>query len=384
MAATQSDYYQTLEVSRDADAATLKSAYRKLAMKFHPDRNPGNAGAEAQFKACNAAYECLKDPQKRAAYDRFGHEAYSQGMNGGGGGGGFGGGRGGQSDFGDIGDIFETIFGSAFGGGAGGARQQQRRGADLRYDMQIGLDDAFNGKSTEIEIEVSQSCNTCEGSGATPGTSERTCNLCHGAGAVRAKQGLFVVERPCPTCGGRGRVIENPCGDCRGEGRLDLPQTLSVDIPPGVDTGTRIRLSGKGEAGQRGAAPGDLYIFIHVKPHPLFEREGTTLATRVPVSFTAAALGGSVDIPDLDGSTNTVEIPVGIQSGKQLRVRGAGMPVLQGRGRGDMVVEIAVETPTKLSRKQKEILEQFRDTETGEECPESRSFFGKLKDAFGT
>ncbi|EAQ30179.1 DnaJ molecular chaperone [Erythrobacter sp. NAP1] len=378
--ATQTDYYSLLEVSRDADGSTIKSAYRKLAMKWHPDRNPGNAEAEAKFKACNEAYECLKDPQKRAAYDRFGHEAFTQGMNGGGG---PGGGHG-PDGFADIGDIFETIFGSAFGGGGMGAqRQRQRRGADLRYDMQVTLDEAFHGKSTEIEIEVSQSCDTCDGSGAAPGTSERTCNLCHGQGSVRAKQGLFVVERPCPTCGGRGQVIEDPCGDCRGEGRVDKAQALQVDIPPGVDTGTRIRLSGKGEAGQRGAPPGDLYIFVHVKEHPLFEREGTTLATRVPISFTTAALGGSVDIPDLDGSTNTVDIPVGIQSGKQLRVRGAGMPVLQGRGRGDLVVEVKVETPTKLSRKQREILEQFRDTETGEECPESRSFFSKIKEAFG-
>ncbi|MBV7259999.1 molecular chaperone DnaJ [Erythrobacter crassostreae] len=381
--ATETDYYELLQVTRDADGSALKSAYRKLAMKFHPDRNPGDAEAEAKFKACNEAYECLKDPQKRAAYDRFGHDAYKQGMSGGGGGGGFGGGAG-QGDFGDIGDIFETIFGSAFGGGGQGrGRQQQRRGADLRYDMQVTLEEAFDGKSTEIEIEVSQSCDTCEGSGSTPGTGERTCNLCHGQGAVRAKQGLFVVERPCPTCGGRGSVIEDPCGDCRGEGRVDKAQALAVEIPPGVDTGTRIRLSGKGEAGQRGAPPGDLYIFIHVKPHTVFEREGTTLATRVPVSFTTAALGGSVDIPDLDGSTNTVDIPVGIQSGKQLRVRGAGMPVLQGRGRGDLVVEIGVETPTKLSRQQKEILEQFRETETGDECPESKGFFSKLKDAFG-
>lgn len=384
MAATQTDYYETLGVSRDADGAALKSAYRKQAMKWHPDRNPGDAEAEAKFKACNEAYECLKDPQKRAAYDRFGHEAFTQGMNGGGGPGGFGGRGGQQGDFGDIGDIFETIFGSAFGGGGmGGQRQQQRRGADLRYDMQVSLDEAFHGKSTEIEIEISASCDTCDGSGAKPGTAERTCNLCNGHGAVRAKQGLFVVERPCPTCGGRGQVIEDPCNICRGEGRVDKLQTLAVDIPPGVDTGTRIRLTGKGEAGARGAPPGDLYIFIHVKPHALFEREGTTLATRVPVSFTTAALGGKVDIPDLDGSTNTVEIPVGIQSGKQLRVRGAGMPVLQGRGRGDMVVEIKVETPTKLNRKQREILEQFRETETGDECPESKGFFSKLKDAFG-
>ncbi len=377
MATSQIDYYSTLGVARDADGSTLKSAYRKLAMKYHPDRNPGDSDAEAKFKACNEAYECLKDPQKRAAYDRYGHEAFVQGMHGG------GGGRGPQSDFADIGDIFETIFGSAFGGGGRG-RQTNRRGADLRFDMQVSLEEAFHGKSTEIEIEVSQSCETCDGSGASPGTSERQCNLCHGHGTVRAKQGLFVVERPCPTCGGRGTVIEDPCEECRGEGRVDRAQTLAVEIPPGVDTGTRIRLSGKGEAGERGAPAGDLYIFIHVQPHALFEREGTTLATRVPVSFTAAALGGKIDIPDLDGGTNTVEIPVGIQSGKQLRVRGAGMPVLQGRGRGDLVVEITVETPTKLSRKQKEILEQFRETETGEECPESRSFLSKLKDAFGT
>jgi molecular chaperone DnaJ len=384
MSSAQTDYYTMLEVSRDADGNTLKSAYRKLAMKFHPDRNPGDASAEARFKAISEAYDCLKDPQKRAAYDRYGHDAFTQGMNGGGGGpfgGGFGGGRG---DFADIGDIFETIFGSAFGGGGGAQRAQNRRGADLRYDMQVSLEEAFHGKSTEIEIEVSQSCDTCDGTGATPGTSERSCNLCGGMGSVRAKQGLFVVERPCPTCNGRGSIIENPCRPCRGEGRLDKAQTLKVDIPAGVDTGTRIRLSGKGEAGQRGAPAGDLYIFLHVARHAVFEREGTTLATRVPVSFTTAALGGCVEIPDLDGSTNRLEIPAGIQSGKQLRIRGAGMPVLQGRGRGDLVAEIVVETPTKLSRRQKELLEEFKATETGEECPESRGFFDKLKDVFGS
>jgi molecular chaperone DnaJ len=380
MSSTSFDYYQTLEVSRDADGNTLKSAYRKLAMKYHPDRNPGDAECETRFKAINEAYDCLKDPQRRAAYDRFGHEAFTQGMNGGGGGGPFGGA--GRGDFADIGDIFETIFGSAFGGG-GAQRQQNRRGADLRYDMQITLEEAFHGKTTEIEIEVSQSCETCDGSGASPGTGERQCNLCHGMGTVRAKQGLFVIERPCPTCSGRGVVIENPCRECRGEGRVDRPHTLKVDIPAGVDTGTRIRLAGKGEAGMRGSPPGDLYIFMHVKPHPVFEREGTTLGTRIPVSFTTASLGGSVDIPDLAGGTNTLDIPAGIQSGKQLRIRGAGMPVLQGRGRGDLVVEIVVETPTRLSRRQREILEEFRATETGDECPESRSFFAKLKDAFG-
>ncbi len=371
MASTEIDYYEVLGVSRDADGAAIKSAYRKLAMQFHPDRNQGCKENEAKFKAVSEAYDCLKDPQKRAAYDRFGHAAFQQG-----GGGGHAG-----PDFGDIGDIFETIFGSAFGGGGG--RQQPRRGADLRYDMEISLDDAFHGKTREIEIEVSQSCDSCDGSGATPGTGERNCNLCGGHGKVRAKQGFFVVERACPTCHGRGSVIEDPCRECRGEGRVDRPQKLEVDIPAGVDTGTRIRLSGKGEAGPRGAPAGDLYIFVHVKPHAVFHREGTTLATRVPISFTTAALGGEVEIPDLSGKSNTVEIPAGIQSGKQLRVRGAGMPVLQGRGRGDLVVEIAVETPTKLSKKQKEILAAFRETETGEECPESRGFFDKLKDAFG-
>lgn len=374
MSTTDMDYYELLEVSREADDKTIKSSYRRIAMQCHPDRNPGCAKSEAKFKAVSQAYDCLKDPQKRAAYDRYGHAAFEQGMNGG---------RGGpQADFGDIGDIFETIFGGGFGGGGG--RQQARRGADLRYDMEITLEEAFNGKSSEIEIEVSQTCDTCQGSGSAPGTGTRGCNLCHGHGKVRAKQGFFVVERPCPNCHGRGEVIEDPCGDCRGEGRLDLPQSLQVDIPPGVDTGTRIRLSGKGEAGPRGAPAGDLYIFIHIRQHEVFQRESTTLLTRVPISFTTAALGGTVDIRGLNGETNTIDIPAGIQSGKQLRRRGAGMPVLQGRGRGDLVVEIAVETPTKLTKAQRDLLEQFRATETGEECPESRGFFDKMKEAFGS
>lgn len=369
MPATEIDFYEILGVSRDADGATIKSAYRKLAMQHHPDRNPGCGESEAKFKAISVAYDCLKDPQKRAAYDRFGHAAFQQGM---------GGGHPGQ-DFGDIGDIFETIFGSAFGGG----RAQPRRGADLRYDLEIDLEDAFHGKSEDIEIEVSQTCDTCHGSGATPGTRARTCNLCQGQGKVRAKQGFFVVERPCPNCHGRGEVITSPCRDCRGEGRIDTPQTIRVDIPPGVDTGTRIRLSGKGEAGPHGAPPGDLYIFVHVRAHALFQRESTTLITRVPISFTTAALGGSIEIPSLDGESLSLEIPAGIQSGKQLRQRGAGMPVLQGRGRGDMVIEIAVETPTRLTKEQRGLLEQFRELETGEECPESRGFFDKIKTALG-
>ena len=370
MPAMETDFYELLGVERTADAATIKSAYRKLAMQYHPDRNGGCKENEAKFKAISVAYECLKDPQKRAAYDCYGHAAFTNG----------GGNGRGHADFADLGDIFETIFGSAFGGGA---RARPRRGADLRYDMEVGLEEAFHGKSTEIKVEVSVSCEPCGGSGAEPGTSRRRCELCGGQGKVRAQQGFFVIEKPCPNCHGQGEVIEKPCHECRGEGRVDKVQTLGVEIPPGVDNGTRIRLSGKGEAGPHGAPPGDLYIFVHIKPHPVFEREGTTLFTRVPVSFTVAALGGTIEIPGLDGETHAIDIPAGIQSGKQLRKRGAGMPVLQGRGRGDLVTEIVVETPTKLTARQKELLCEFRETETGEECPESRGFFEKLKGAFG-
>lgn len=367
------DFYELLEVERTADEKVLKSAYRKLAMKFHPDKNPGCAESEAKFKQINEAYACLSDPQKRAAYDRYGHASFQQGA--GGGQGGFGGG-----DFGDIGDIFETIFGGAFGGGGG--RQQARRGADLRYDLEISLEDAFHGKETEIAVEVSQKCEPCSGSGATPGTSARRCNLCGGHGKVRAQQGFFMVERACPNCHGRGEVIESPCKACRGEGRVDAEQRLQVNIPAGVDNGTRIRLAGKGEAGPFGAPPGDLYLFLHIQRHNVFEREGTTLLTRCPISFTTAALGGEIEIPGLDGKVHSIEIPSGIQSGKQLRKRGGGMPVLQGRGIGDLVVEIHVETPTRLSARQKEILREFQATETGEECPQSKGFFERIKDAW--
>jgi len=366
VSSTETDYYELLEVERTADEKTLKSSYRRLAMRYHPDKNPGCADSEARFKQISQAYDCLKDPQKRAAYDQYGHAAFQQGA----------GGNGSGGDFGDIGDIFESIFGSAFGGGG---RQQARRGADLRYDMEISLDEAFKGKQTEIEIEVSMACDPCHGSGAEPGTGKRRCNMCGGHGKVRAQQGFFVVERTCPTCHGRGEVIEKPCRSCGGEGRVDRAQTLSVDIPPGVDSGTRIRLSGKGEAGPFGAPPGDLYIFLHVKRHTVFERDGTTLVTRVPVTFTTAALGGAIRIPGIDGEALDIEIPVGIQSGKQLRKRGAGMPVLQGRGRGDLVIEVIVETPTRLTARQKELLRELQETETGEECPDSRGFFDRIK-----
>ena len=366
------DYYELLEVERGADDAAIKSSYRKLAMRYHPDRNPGDAEAEARFKAISEAYDCLKDPQKRAAYDRFGHAAFQNGGMGGGAGGPGGG-------FSDLGDIFETIFGSAFGGGG---RQQARRGADLRYDLEVSLEEAFHGKQAQIEIEVAATCEPCDGSGAEPGTGTRRCNLCGGHGQVRAQQGFFMVERTCPTCHGRGEVIEKPCRKCGGEGRVDQPQTLDVTIPAGVDTGTRIRLGGKGEAGPFGAPAGDLYIFVHVRRHAVFERDGTTLLTRVPISFTTAALGGEIELPGIDGERHTVPIPAGIQSGKQLRRRGAGMPVLQGRGRGDLVLEITVETPTKLTARQKELLRELQETETGEECPESKGFFDKLKEAW--
>lgn len=373
---TEVDYYELLEVERGADGATLKSAYRKLAMQYHPDRNPGDAECEAKFKSINEAYECLKDPQKRAAYDRFGHAAFQNGG---------GGGHQQQDGFGAFSDIFENIFGEDFmGGGRGRGRGQDiRRGADLRYDYEISLEDAFNGKDAELMLDVTASCETCEGSGAKPGTSAQTCGTCQGHGKVRAQQGLFLVERTCPSCHGLGQVIADPCDDCHGEGRVDTTKTIEVKIPPGVDDGTRIRVSGEGEAGSRGGPAGDLYIFVHLTRHEIFQREGTTLFARCPISFTTAALGGSIDVPGLDGEVHTFQIPAGMQSGKQLRKRGAGMPVLQGRGFGDLVAQFDVETPTRLSSRQKEILQEFRETETGEECPESAGFFDKLKTMFG-
>lgn len=371
---TTVDYYELLECERTADGATLKSAYRKLAMKYHPDKNAGCKDSEAKFKAVSEAYEVLKDPQKRAAYDRYGHAAFQNGGGGGGGGGG--------QDFSGFSDIFESVFGEFMGGGRGGGRTQQRRGADLRYDMEVSLEEAFHGKATEITVDVSAQCDTCHGSGAKPGTHASTCRHCNGHGKVRAQQGFFVVERACPVCQGSGQIIADPCPDCRGEGRIDKTKTLSVNVPPGVDEGTRIRLSGEGEAGPRGSPAGDLYIFLHIKRHAIFEREGTTLFARAPISFTTAALGGALSIPGLDGRTHEIKIPAGIQSGKQLRQRGAGMPVLQGRGQGDLVIQIEVETPTKLSVRQRELLELFRETETGDECPESQGFFAKLKGVF--
>ncbi len=372
---TEIDFYTLLECERSSDDATIKASYRKLAMKHHPDRNAGCKDSESQFKAISEAYDVLKDPQKRAAYDRFGHAAFRQGAGQGGGGGG--------EDFGGFSDIFENIFGEFMGGGRGGGRPSARRGADLRYDMEITLEDAFAGKASEITVDVSGVCDSCSGTGARPGTSAKACQTCAGHGKVRAQQGFFVVERTCPSCQGAGQVIADPCRDCRGEGRIDKTKTLTVNIPPGVDEGTRVRLTGEGEAGARGAPAGDLYIFLHVARHTLFERDGTTLFARAPISFSTAALGGEIAIAGPDGERHVIRITQGTQSGREVRQRGAGMPVLQGRGRGDLVIRIEVETPTKLSARQRELLEEFRATETGHESPASSSFFTKMKTALG-
>ena len=371
----ETDYYELLQVQRTADAAAIKSAYRKLAMECHPDKHSGCKEQEAKFKAISEAYDCLKDPQKRAAYDRFGHAAF---RNGGSGNGGFAGGQ----DFAGFADMFDTMFGDVFGGRAGG-RGNVLRGSDLRYDLEISLEDAFAGRSVELRIDSTVRCEPCSGSGAKAGTSARACTMCGGQGQVRARQGFFVVEQTCPQCRGLGETIADPCPACRGDGRVEKRKTLTVDVPAGVDEGNRIRLAGEGEAGARGGPPGDLYIFVHMKRHPIFTREGTTLFARAPVSITTAALGGEIEVPGLDGEVHEIKIPAGTQSGKQLRQRGAGMPVLRSRGQGDMVIEIEVETPTRLSAKQRELLEAFRETETGEECPKAKSFFGKIRDALG-
>ncbi len=378
--ATETDYYELLQCERGADDATLKSAYRRLAMQWHPDRNPGNPDAEHKFKALNEAYDVLKDPQKRAAYDRFGHAAFRQG----------GGGSGGAQDFGGFADIFENIFGEFMGGG-GGPRQRRgpNRGQDLRYDLELTLEEAFAGKAATLQVEVAAACEPCGGSGAKPGTSARTCQACGGQGRVGMRQGLFMVERTCPTCHGTGQTIADPCDSCRGAGRVERQKNLNVNIPPGVDDGTRIRVSGEGEAGSRGGPPGDLYIFVNLKAHRIFKREGTTLFCVVPVSITTTALGGEIEVPGLDREVAVVRVPHGTQTGKQFRVRGRGMPALNGGapggGFGDLVVQIEVETPVKLTKRQRELLEEFQTIEASEggaNTPRQSGFFDKLKDVW--
>lgn len=364
------DYYELLGVQRGADEKTIKSAYRKLAMQCHPDKNPGCHDSEARFKAISEAYDCLKDPQKRAAYDRYGKAAFQNG--------GFGNGHGGFSDFSDV---FDSIFGE-FMGGRGRSRSAGVRGADLRYDLELSLEEAYAGKTASITIDVSVQCEPCTGTGAKPGTSATSCGTCGGIGKVRAQQGLFLVERTCPSCHGAGRIISDPCDSCAGIGRVEREKTLQVKVPAGVDDGTRIRLSSEGEAGMRGGPPGDLYIFVHLKPHKLFKRDGTTLFAAVPLSITTAALGGEIEVPCLDKQAATVKIPAGTQSGRQFRIRGKGMPALNGGGVGDLVIQVDVETPVHLTKRQRELLEEFQAIETGETCPKSTGFFSRLKDVW--
>jgi molecular chaperone DnaJ len=369
------DYYDILGVDRGVDEGEMKKSYRKLAMKYHPDRNPDDAAAEKRFKEVNEAYEVLKDDQKRAAYDRFGHAAFENG-GAGAGGGGFGGGGGGAG-FGGFGDIFEEMFGG--GGGRGGANNQ---GNDLRFNMEVSLEDAFKGKKTEIRVPTSVGCETCDGSGAAEGKAPATCGTCGGAGRVRAQQGFFTVERTCPNCSGQGQVIKDPCRNCGGTGRVHKEKTLSVSIPQGVEDGTRIRLSNEGEAGMRGGPAGDLYIFISIAGHRLFQRDGANIHCRVPLTMTTAALGGSIEVPTVDGKRAKLTIPEGTTTGHQFRLKEKGMTVLRSRSRGDMFVQVFVETPQKLTKKQKEILKEFDGAGKDQKIhnPESEGFFTKVKD----
>ncbi|MBV6488734.1 MAG: molecular chaperone DnaJ [Pseudorhodoplanes sp.] len=365
-------YYETLGVSRTVTDGELKTAYRKLAMQWHPDRNPGDKDSEHKFKEINEAYDVLKDGDKRAAYDRFGHAAFE---NGGGGAGahGFG------SDFASaFADIFEGVFGMA--GARGAARSGRERGADLRYNMEITLEDAYRGKAAEIRIPTSVTCEVCSGTGAKPGTKPKACATCGGAGRVRHAQGFFTLERTCPACHGRGQVIEDPCKSCAGSGRVTRERTLSVNIPAGVEDGTRIRLAGEGEAGLRGGPAGDLYIFLSIESHPLYQRDGADLHCRVPVSMVQAALGGEFEVPSIDGAKSRVKIPAGTQSGRRFRLQSKGMPVLRSKQSGDMYVQVVVETPQNLTKKQRELLQEFEKLSSRETQPESVGFFTRVKE----
>ena len=373
------DYYEVLGLAKGASTDEIKKGYRKKAKELHPDRNSDNPKAEEQFKEANEAYEVLKDGDKKAAYDRYGHAAFEGGMGAGGGrpGGGFGGG---QGDFGSaFSDIFDDLFGDFAGGrgGQGGGRRAAR-GSDLRYNLSISLEDAFSGMQKTLNVPTSVACEPCSGTGAEGGAEPSACPTCSGMGKVRAQQGFFTVERTCPTCSGMGQIINNPCKSCSGAGRVEKDRSLSVNIPAGVETGTRIRLAGEGEAGMRGGPSGDLYIFIDVKKHELFERDGNSLFCRVPVSMSTAALGGSIEVPTIDGGRGRVQIPAGSQSGRQMRLRSKGMPALRGGSAGDMFIELAVETPVNLTSRQKELLKEF-DELSSENNPESSSFFSSVK-----
>ena len=364
------DYYDVLGVPKGSEQEALKKAYRSKAKELHPDRNSDNPNAEAQFKEVNEAYEVLKDADKKAAYDRYGHAAFE----GGGGGQGFGGGGDFSSAFSDV---FDDLFGDFMGGGRGG-RQQQSRGSDLRYNLSISLAEAFAGLQKTINVPSAVSCGSCNGSGAAGGSSPTTCPTCSGLGKVRATQGFFTVERGCPTCSGVGQIIKNPCSSCGGQGTQKKDRALNVNVPPGVETGTRIRLAGEGETGPRGGVSGDLYIFIEVLKHKIFERDGLNLFCRVPVSMAKASLGGEVEVPTIDGGRSRVRIPAGSQSGRQMRLKGKGMPAIKTIQKGDMFIEMAVETPVNLTARQKELLQEFEEL-SEDNNPETNSFFSSVK-----
>lgn len=367
------DYYETLGITKGADAAEIKKAYRQKAKELHPDRNSDNPKAEDQFKEANEAYEVLKDAEKKAAYDRYGHAAFEGGM-----GGGAGGQRGGGH--GDFSSAFSDVFDDLFGNFGGGGRQRSsaQRGNDLRYNLRINLEDAFSGLQKSVNVPAAVSCGSCNGTGAEDGSQPVTCPTCAGMGKVRAQQGFFTVERTCPTCNGMGQTIKDPCHSCHGQGRVEKEKSLSVNIPAGVETGTRIRLAGEGEAGMLGGPTGDLYIFIEVNDHKLFERDNVNLYCQVPVSIAKASLGGEIEVPTIDGGRSRVKIPEGSQSGRQMRLRGKGMPALRGNGTGDMFIELAVETPVNLTARQKEILREFDDIQA-ENNPNSSNFFKSVK-----
>ncbi|WP_413717842.1 molecular chaperone DnaJ [Silicimonas sp. MF1-12-2] len=368
------DYYEVLGVSKGASADEIKKAYRSKAKELHPDRAQDNPNAEAQFKEVNEAYDVLKDADKKAAYDRFGHAAFEGGMGGGPRGGNYAGG-----DFASaFSDVFDDLFGDIMGRRGGSAGKRAVRGSDLRYNLRISLEDAYRGLQKSIQVPTAVQCDTCHGTGAESGAEPQACPTCSGMGKVRAQQGFFTVERTCPTCSGMGQIIKNPCAKCGGAGRVEKDRSLSVNIPAGVETGTRIRLAGEGEAGLRGGPSGDLYIFIEVTEHALFQRDGMNLYCRVPVSMTSAAIGGDIEVPTIDGGRSRVKVPAGSQSGRQMRLRGKGMPALRGGGSGDMMIELAVETPVNLTSRQKELLKEFEKL-SEENNPESSGFFKKVK-----
>ena len=372
------DYYDVLGVSKGASADEIKKGYRRKAKELHPDRNADNPDAESQFKEVNEAYDVLKDGDKKAAYDRFGHAAFEGGMGGGPRGPGAGGFRG-QGDFASaFSDVFDDLFGDIMGGRGGGGRPRAARGNDLRYNLRITLEEAYAGLHKTINVPSSVACEACTGTGAEGGAEPQTCPTCSGMGKVRAQQGFFTVERTCPTCNGLGQTIKNPCGSCHGAGRVEKERALSVNIPAGVETGTRIRLAGEGEAGMRGGPAGDLYIFIEVRDHELFQRDGTQLYCRVPVSMTSAAMGGDIEVPTIDGGRSRVKIPEGSQSGRQMRLRGKGMPAIRSSEVGDMFIELAVETPVNLTGRQKELLREFAEL-SAENNPQSAGFFSSVK-----